>query len=101
MLDSSVILAQAASGQANPVLAFLPLVLMFVVFYFLLILPQQKRQKKLNQMIQELKKGDRVVTTGGVIGTIAGIQDDYVVLKVGDTETKIEVLKNAITGTRS
>jgi preprotein translocase subunit YajC len=101
MLTSSFVLAQAPAGQANPIVAFLPLVLMFVVFYFLLILPQQKRQKELNQMIQNLKKGDRVVTSGGVIGTIAGLQDDYVVLKVGDTETKIEVLKSAITGKRS
>ena len=89
------------TSQPNPILAFAPLVLMFVVFYFLLIRPQQKRQKELNQMIQELKKGDRVVTSGGIIGTIAGIQNDYVILKVGDGETKIEVLKSAITGKRT
>lgn len=94
-------LAVAASGEANPVLAFAPLIVMFVVFYFLLIKPQQKRQKELSQMIQELKKGDKVVTTGGMIGTVAGIQNDYVILKVGDGETKVEVLKSAITGKRS
>ena len=89
----------ASSG--NPILAFAPLIVMFVVFYFLLIRPQQKRQKELNQMIQELKKGDRVVTSGGLIGTIVGVQNDYVILKVGDSETKVEVLKSAVTGKRS
>lgn len=101
MLNHTTILAQAASGtSANPILAFLPLIFMFVIFYILLIRPQQKRQKELNQMIQELKKGDRIVTSGGIIGTIAGIQNDYVILKVGDGETKIEVLKSAVTGKR-
>ena len=87
--------------QGNPILAFLPLLVMFVVFYFLLIRPQQKRQKEADRMIQELKKGDKVTTTGGIIGTVAGIQNDYVILKVGDNETKIEVLKSAVTGKRS
>ena len=81
---------------ANPILSFLPLILMFAVFYFLLIRPQQKRQRELAEMIKNLKKGDRVVTTGGMIGTVHTLQDDYVVLKVGDQDTKVEVLRNAI-----
>ncbi len=89
------------NSQAHPILAFAPLLLMFVVFYFLLIRPQQKRQKELDQTIQNLKKGDRVTTTGGLLGTIVGIQNDYVILKVGDGETKIEVLKSAVTGKRA
>ena len=98
----TILLAVAAPGASgNPILAFAPLLVMFVVFYFLLIQPQQKRQKELNQTIQNLKKGDRIVTAGGVIGTIVGIQNDYVILKVGDGETKIEILKSAITGKRS
>jgi preprotein translocase subunit YajC len=101
MLLLSSLIAQAPTSQANPVMAFLPLIFMFVVFYFLLIRPQQKKQQELSKMVQELKKGDRVVTSGGMIGTIAGIQNDYVILKVGDSETKIEVLKSAITGKRS
>lgn len=101
MLQFTSLLLQAPPAQANPFVAFAPLVLMFVVFYFLLLRPQQKRQKELNQMIQELKKGDRVTTSGGIIGTVAGIQNDYVILKVGDGETKIEILKSAITGKRS
>ncbi len=88
------------SQQANPILSFLPLILMFVVFYFLLIRPQQKKQKEVAEMIKNLKKGDRVVTNGGLIGTIMAIHDDYVVLKVGDQDTKLEVLRSAITELR-
>ena len=85
-----------AQTQANPILSFLPLVLMFVVFYFLLIRPQQKRQSQHAEMVKNLKKGDRVVTSGGIIGTVHTLQDDYLVLKVGDQDTKIEVLRSAI-----
>lgn len=84
------------SQQTNPILSFLPLILMFVIFYFLLIRPQQKRQKAHAEMIKNLKKGDRVVTSGGVIGTVHTLQDDYVVLKVGDQDTKLEVLRSAV-----
>jgi len=87
-------------STANPLLTFLPLIFMFVIFYFLLIRPQQKRQRELSKMIQELKKGDRVITSGGMIGTVAGIQDDYVVLKIGEGEIKVEILKSAVTGKR-
>ena len=83
-------------AQGNPIVSFLPLVLMFVIFYFLLIRPQQKRQKELAEMIKNLKKGDQVVAAGGILGTIQTLQDDYVVLQVGDKDTKIEVLRNSI-----
>ena len=73
---------------------------MFAVFYFLLIQPQQKRQNELNETVKNLKKGDRVVTSGGLIGTIVGIQDDYLVIKAGEGEAKLEVLKSAVTGKR-
>ena len=94
-------LAEVAT-QPNPLVSFLPLILMFLIFYFLLIRPQQKRQQETQKMVANLKKGDRIVTSGGVIGTVVGIQNDYVVIKVGDNEnTKMEVLKSAITGLRS
>ena len=97
--------AYAAAGtpaaEPNPIMNFLPLVLIFIVFYFFLIRPQQKRQSELQKMIGELKKGDRVVTSGGIIGTVMSLQNDYLVLKVGDNEnTKIEVLKSAVSGIR-
>ena len=85
-----------STGQGNPIVAFFPIIAMFAIFYFLLIRPQQKKQKEQQEMIKNLKKGDRVVTTGGMIGTVHTLQDDYVVLKVGDSDAKIEVLRSSI-----
>lgn len=84
------------AAQTNPILAFMPLILMFVIFYFLLIRPQQKKEKDRQRMIRELKKGDRVVTNGGIIGTVVGVRDDVLVLKVGEGETKLEFVKNSV-----
>ena len=93
--------AAAAPVGGNPLVSFLPIILIFVIFYFLLIRPQQKRQQDLQKMVENLKKGDRIVTSGGIIGTVIGIQNDYIVIKVGDNEnTKMEILKGAIAGLR-
>jgi preprotein translocase subunit YajC len=62
----------------------IPLVLMFAIFYFLLIRPQQKRQKQRNEMLQSLQKGDKVVTIGGLHGTIVELTEDRVTLKVNE-----------------
>lgn len=92
---------QAATVEANPLVSFMPFILLMVIFYFLLIRPQQKRQKELQKMIEALKKGDRVITNGGLIGTVVGVQSDYLVLKLGENDqTKVEVLKSAISGVR-
>ncbi|MBI4388384.1 MAG: preprotein translocase subunit YajC [Candidatus Omnitrophica bacterium] len=85
---------------ANPITAFLPILLMFAIFYFLLIRPQQKKQKEHQEMVKNLKKGDRVVTSGGVVGTIHTLQDDYVVLKTGEGDTKLEVLRSHVSELR-
>ena len=90
-----------AGAETSPIHFLIMMSLVLVVFYFLLIRPQQNKQKELQKTIANLKKGDRVVTVGGVIGTITSIQNDYVVLKVGDNEnTKMEVLKSAVSGLR-
>ena len=99
-------IAYAAPAQTtqevNPLISMAPILLVFVVFYFFLIRPQQQRQKETQKMVEGLKKGDKVVTSGGIIGVVAGIQNDYVVLKVGDNDsTKIEVLKSAVSGLRN
>ena len=73
-------------------LQFLPL---FVILYFLLIRPQQQQQKKLERMRKELKKGDRVLTTGGIIGTVVGLDDGKAVLRGAD-EVKLEFARSAI-----
>ena len=102
MFESIAYAAEAVEGtpQVNPLVQFMPIILMFVIFYFLLIRPQQKKQKALQLMITQLKKGDKVVTTGGILGTVSSLQDDYVVITVGGSDTKIEVLKSAIAGLR-
>lgn len=92
---------QAGAADANPIISFLPFVLLMLIFYFLLIRPQQKRQRETAKLIEGLKKGDRVVTAGGFIGTVVGVQTDYLVLKLGDNDqTKVEVLKSAVSGLR-
>lgn len=102
MFESIAYAAPAAqpAAEANPLVHFFPFFLLIIIFYFLLIRPQQKRQKTLDKMISELKKGDRVITAGGIIGTITSIQSDYIVLKLGDDASKMEVLKSAVTGLR-
>ncbi len=70
------------------VLQFWPIALMVVIFYFLLYRPQQKEQKKLAQMLDSLKKGDRIVTNGGLFGTITGFSDKKITIKIAD---KVEV----------
>lgn len=90
------ILAQAQT-QANPFVAFLPLVLMGVVFYFLLIRPQNQRRRAQMQMQSEIGQGDEIVTTAGIYGTIVEIEDDYgtVILEVAPN-TQIRVARAAI-----
>ncbi len=77
----------------------LPLLLIIPIFYLFLIRPQQKKQKDHAKMLTELKRGDKVVTNSGIIGTIWGIneKDNFIVLKVGE-DTKIEFLRSAIAG---
>ncbi|MCX7994801.1 MAG: preprotein translocase subunit YajC [candidate division WOR-3 bacterium] len=82
-------------GQPNPLMSLLPLILIFVVFYFLLILPQQRRQKQHQQLLNSLKKGDRVITSSGIYGTIANVKDNIVSLVIADG-VKIDIDKNHI-----
>lgn len=91
--------AQAPSGGSpiGSLLPFLQIGLIFVIMYVLLIRPQQKRQQELTKMQGALKKGDRVVTQAGIIGTIAGIGDKTATLQV-DKDVKIEFQRTAIVG---
>ena len=86
----------APQGGAMGLLGMLgPLVIMFAIFYFLLIRPQQKKQKSRMNMLKALKKGDKVVTIGGLHGTIVEITDDIVVLRVNDV-TKLTFDRNSV-----
>lgn len=92
-----LLLAQpaGAAGQANPMVTFLPLILVFVVMYLFMIRPQVKKQKELNQYRSSLKRGDRVVTTGGIYGKIHEVRDNCVIIDVGG-DIKLKMDKNAI-----
>ncbi len=87
-------------AQGNPLGAFggiLPLILIMGIFYVLLILPAQKRQKKTAQMLAALKAGDKIITSGGIYGTIVGLEDDAVQLRIAD-QVKVKVARSAIAG---
>jgi preprotein translocase subunit YajC len=92
-------LAQTADGQPqqNPVMAFLPFIAIAVVFYFVFFRPQAKQQKKHQSFLSGLKKGDEVVTNGGVVGRVFAVEDRTVQLDVGGG-TKLRVLKGNIVG---
>jgi len=83
------------AGQGNMLMSLLPFVLMFAIFYFLLIRPQQKRAKTRNMMLANVKKGDKVVTIGGMHGKIVELTDDTMVLLVNDS-TKLTFNRSAI-----
>jgi preprotein translocase subunit YajC len=98
--------AQApGQGQGGPcggagLAQLLPLLLIFAVFYFLLIRPQQKREKQRQQMLADLKKGDEVVTTGGLVGRITGISDNIVILELQE-KVRVRVMRSHISGKSS
>jgi|TARA_Y100001949_G_C15750568_1_gene227692 preprotein translocase subunit YajC len=77
--------------------SFVPLLIMLGIFYFLLIAPMRKRQKQQDQMIKDLKTGDPVLTVGGIYGTIVGIKDDRLTLRIAD-QVKVNVAKSSISG---
>ncbi|MFH0772213.1 MAG: preprotein translocase subunit YajC [Candidatus Omnitrophota bacterium] len=80
---------------ANPIASFLPLILIFVVFYFLLIRPQQKQKKQHENMVKNLGKNDEVVTSSGIYGTILNVKDSTFIVRIDDN-TKIEIEKYSI-----
>ena len=89
-----MILLQSAQGSS--LVTMLPIVLMIAVFYFLLILPNQRKQKKWQQMLGDLKAGDRVTTSGGIKGVILSVKDDSLILRVAPDNLKLEFAKSAI-----
>lgn len=76
--------AQAAGQQPDPIMSFLPLIVIFVLFYFMLIRPQMKRAKEQRKMLENLQKGDEVVTGSGLVGKITKIGEQYVSLEIAD-----------------
>ena len=96
-MDVRVFVMMAQGQTSSAWTSLVPLVIMLGIFYFLLIAPMRKRQKQQEQMIADLKTGDHVVTAGGVYGTIVGIKEDRLTLRIAD-QVKIEVTKSSISG---
>ena len=92
----ALVLVLLQTGSASSWIGIAPLILIFGVFYLLLILPQQRRQKKWQAMLGDLKTGDKVVTSGGLRGTIVALKDDSLHLRVPPDNLRIEVTRSSI-----
>ena len=90
---------QGTTGAGGIFGALMPLLLIFVIFYFLLILPQRRKQSKHREMVKNLKKGDKVVTTGGVFGTVIRVKPEYLEVEVAEN-VRVKVQRSSITTLR-
>jgi preprotein translocase subunit YajC len=100
MIDPHILLGiggPAPEGEQSPFASLILMGLIFSIFYFILILPMRTKQKKLEQLIQHLKAGDRVIINPGIFGTIVGVEGDAFQVRVDD-KTRIKVLKSAVSG---
>jgi preprotein translocase subunit YajC len=99
MVSDAFAQAAAPQGNSNPMIGFLVqfgyFIPLFLILYFLLIRPQRQQQKQQEEMRKQLKKGDKVLTTGGMLGTVWGVDDTKVVLRVAD-DVKIEFARSAV-----
>ncbi|TDI73527.1 MAG: preprotein translocase subunit YajC [Bacteroidetes bacterium] len=95
-LTPYLLLGAPAGGDANPIAMFLPLILIFIVFYFFIIRPQKKKESTRKKMIEAIVKGDRIVTIGGIHGTINQIDETSVLVQV-DNNTKLRIERSALT----
>ncbi|MFA6619479.1 MAG: preprotein translocase subunit YajC [Candidatus Neomarinimicrobiota bacterium] len=95
MLQTTATAGKDGALGGGGLMSFLPFILIIVVLWFLMIMPQRKRQKETKKMLEELSPKDKVVTIGGIIGTIVKVKGDSIVLKLGK-ETEMEVRKSAI-----
>jgi preprotein translocase subunit YajC len=93
----AIALLQSSSGATAAIANFLPIVAIGLVFYFLVIAPANKQRKKTQEMLSQLKKGDQVLTSGGIYGTIQGVEADAVYLKISEN-VKVKVARSAISG---
>ena len=94
---NAIALLQSSGGATAAIVNFLPFIALIAVWYFLVIAPQSKQRKQVKEMLSALKKGDRVITTGGIYGTIQGVEPEAVYLKIADN-VKVKVARSAISG---
>ena len=99
MADSRMLLALAGqpSGEPTPYASLVMMGLIFLIFYFVLIQPMKNKQRKLEELIRRLKAGDRVIVSGGILGTIVGVEDESFLVRI-DEKTRIKVLRSAVAG---
>ena len=89
-------------GAGNPIVAFLPLVLIIGIFYFLVMMPMQRQKKQQAEMLRNLQNGNEVLTTGGIVGTIVTINaDDTLVVRVKPDNIKLQIARSAVAGLTS
>jgi preprotein translocase subunit YajC len=99
LTHTQLLLGASGTGATglDAVIQFVPLIVIFGIFYFLLIRPQQKKQQQLQAMLKNVKRGDRIITTGGMYGTIEGLTDTTIQLKIA-AQVKITLSRSAIAG---
>jgi preprotein translocase subunit YajC len=97
-MEQPILVLQA--GSPDVLIQFAPIVVIGIIFYLLIFMPMRKKQKKLDAMIAALKNGDRVVTSSGIYGVVAGVKEKTFILKIAD-QVRIEIAKNAVAGLQS
>lgn len=95
--DPFFALAAPPAGGASPLVSFIPFLLVLGIFYFVILMPMKKRQKKVDEFLASLKSGDKVVTTGGLYGTVAKVEEQSVHLQIAPN-VRVEVARSAIAG---
>jgi preprotein translocase subunit YajC len=96
-LDTFLLAMGAPQPGANPLVSFIPLIAMLAIFYFILVLPMKKKQQKVQAFLAALKEGDRIVTSGGIFGTITRLKDDAIQIQIAQN-VKIDVSRAAVVG---
>lgn len=99
-MQAEYLVAFANGSAPSGLMQFVPIILIFAIFYFLLLAPMRRRQKALRETIENLKRGDRVVTTGGFYGEVVAIEGKDLMLKLADN-IKVRVAKSAVAGLES
>jgi preprotein translocase subunit YajC len=98
MTNSAFLLLQnGAGGLGGMLVGIMPFILIFGVFYFLIIVPQRKRQRELQEVVSQLKAGDRIVTTGGVVATITSVRESTLLVRSAD-KSILEITRQAVAG---
>src|SRR5271154_2830910 len=92
----ALLLQTAAPSTGNPVMGFLPLIFIVVIFYFLVFMPMKRQKKQQSTMLSTLQSGSEVLTTGGIVGTIVSITDNTLVLRVKPDNIKLQVMRSAV-----